>query len=144
VVNELLKCLVRFRARPGRLLICATNSVRDLDPAFLRHGRFDYVLPIGPPDREARDALWQNYLGDASSDVDIAALVASTSGYTPADIAHVARAVAQATFEQTIDTGTRSVPATESYLRTLENTRPIVTTQQASAFEADIQKCARA
>lgn len=40
-VNELLKALVSFRQRQGRLLICATNSVRDLDPAFLRHGRFD-------------------------------------------------------------------------------------------------------
>ena len=31
VVNELLKCLVQFRDRSGRLLVCATNSVRDLD-----------------------------------------------------------------------------------------------------------------
>ncbi|WP_256462135.1 AAA family ATPase [Mycolicibacterium sp. YH-1] len=52
LVNELLKCLVRFRDRPGRLLVCATNSVSDLDSAFLRHGRFDYGLPIGPPDAE--------------------------------------------------------------------------------------------
>jgi transitional endoplasmic reticulum ATPase len=34
VVNELLKCLVAFRDRSGRLLICATNSVGDLDAAF--------------------------------------------------------------------------------------------------------------
>ena len=60
VVNELLKCLVRFRDRPGRLLVCATNSVRELDPAFLRHGRFDCVIPIGPPRRQSpRGALEQ-------------------------------------------------------------------------------------
>ena len=57
VVNELLTSLVRFRDRSGRLLVCATNSVRDLDTASLRHGRFDYVLPIGLPRRScARSA----------------------------------------------------------------------------------------
>ena len=30
----------------------AMNSVRDLDSAFLRHGRFDYV--IGPPEPRGR------------------------------------------------------------------------------------------
>jgi SpoVK/Ycf46/Vps4 family AAA+-type ATPase len=40
IVNELLKALVAFRERSGRLLVCATNSVRALDSAFLRHGRF--------------------------------------------------------------------------------------------------------
>lgn len=57
VVNELLKGLVSFRERAGRLLICATNTVSALDPAFLRHGRFDYVLPIGPPDHVAQRAF---------------------------------------------------------------------------------------
>ena len=53
VTNELLKAIPSFRARDHRLLVCATNSVRDLDPALLRPGRFDYVLPIGPPDMAA-------------------------------------------------------------------------------------------
>ncbi len=32
VVNELLKSIVRFRDRDGRLLVCATNTVAALDP----------------------------------------------------------------------------------------------------------------
>jgi transitional endoplasmic reticulum ATPase len=51
VTNEMLKLIPAFREQAERLLICATNSVRALDSAFLRHGRFDYVLPIGPPTR---------------------------------------------------------------------------------------------
>lgn len=43
VTNELLKLIPGFREHADRLLICATNSVRSLDPAFLRPGRFDYV-----------------------------------------------------------------------------------------------------
>jgi GNAT superfamily N-acetyltransferase len=37
VTNELLKIIPAFRDKPGRLLICATNFIRALDPAFLRH-----------------------------------------------------------------------------------------------------------
>jgi ATP-dependent 26S proteasome regulatory subunit len=36
----LLKIIPTFRERDVRLLVCATNFVRALDPAFLRHGRF--------------------------------------------------------------------------------------------------------
>lgn len=142
VVNELLKSLVRFRDRPGRLLVCATNSVRDLDSAFMRHGRFDYVLPIGPPDATARAALWRRYLVD-DTDIDIDTLVAATDGYTPADVAHVARAVAQETFEKTIDSGTRCHAVTHDFLEIIAGTRPTLTRSQVAEFKRDVNDCAR-
>ncbi len=43
VTNELLKLIPTFREHDDRLLVCATNSVRSLDTAFLRPGRFDYL-----------------------------------------------------------------------------------------------------
>jgi transitional endoplasmic reticulum ATPase len=100
VVNELLKALVSFREKPGRLLICATNSVRDLDPAFLRHGRFDYVLPIGPPDPSARAAMCRRHLDATGDQVDVAQLVTGTEGFIPADINHAARTMAQQLFDR--------------------------------------------
>ncbi len=39
----MLRLIPPFREQDERLLICATNSVRALDGAFLRHGRFDYA-----------------------------------------------------------------------------------------------------
>src|SRR5689334_9190580 len=57
VTNEMLRLIPPFREQDERLLICATNSVRALDSAFLRHGRFDYVSPVGPPDPAAREAF---------------------------------------------------------------------------------------
>ena len=66
-----------FRSREHRLLVCATNSVRDLDPALLRPGRFDYVLPIGPPDPVARAALWTRFVQAVTSEpIEVDALVA--------------------------------------------------------------------
>jgi GNAT superfamily N-acetyltransferase len=141
VVNELLKALVTFRDRPGRLLVCATNSVRTLDAAFLRHGRFDYVLPVAPPDPEARFALWERYLGEDRADVE--ALVAATEGYTPADVAHAARTVAQQSFEATVDTGVRYRPTTEDFLGAIAAMRPTLTPEMVQAFTEDISSYSR-
>ena len=58
ITNEFLKQIPRLREARHHLLVCATNSVGMLDPAFLRPGRFDYVLPVGPPNDEARAAIW--------------------------------------------------------------------------------------
>jgi SpoVK/Ycf46/Vps4 family AAA+-type ATPase len=141
VVNELLKCLVRFRDRPGRLLVCATNSVRELDPAFLRHGRFDCVIPIGPPDDKARGALWSSAVDPVR--IDVAALVTATRDFTPADITYVVRAVAQTTFERSVDHGSRVLPTTTDYLAMIGTTRPTVSAEQVTQFAADIDTYAR-
>ena len=69
VTNELLKLIPNFREHDKRLLVCATNSVHALDSAFLRPGRFDYVIPVGPPDGPARSAVWQRYLGPVAGSV---------------------------------------------------------------------------
>ncbi len=143
IVNELLKSIVRFRDRDGRLLVCATNDVTILDPAFLRYGRFDYVLPIGPPDHAARVALWDSYLARAGGEADLEALAAASDRFTPADIAHVARTVAQALFERTIDTGQRSRPTTRDYLETIGRTKPTVSAPMAEEFSDQITRFAR-
>ncbi|WP_392671566.1 ATP-binding protein [Streptomyces sp. LN785] len=143
VVNELLKSIVRFRDRDGRLLICATNTVAALDPAFLRHGRFDYVLPVGPPDHEARKALWASYIARTGAEADTAVLADASEGFTPADIKQAARTVAQAVFERTLDTGERARPTTEEFLRTIRRTRPTVTDDMALEFADHITRYGR-
>ncbi|MEO9139370.1 MAG: bifunctional GNAT family N-acetyltransferase/ATP-binding protein [Jatrophihabitans sp.] len=145
VVNELLKSLVSFRDRPGRLLVCATNSVRSLDVAFLRHGRFDYVLPIGTPDAIARHDLWKRYLGDGDGDgdVDLESLVNATDGFTPADIEHTARTVAQQTFEKSMDSGQRCRAVTEDFLVAIAGVRPTLTPTMVDEFAEDIEQYAR-
>lgn len=141
VVNELLKALVSFRDRPGRLLVCATNSIRSLDPAFLRHGRFDYILPIGPPDLAARTALWTGYVTE--QEVDVAAVAAASQGFTPADVRHAARTVAQRTFESSVDTGQRCRATTADYLAAAGALRPTLSAEMISAFEEDTRELSR-
>ncbi|MGW1089030.1 ATP-binding protein [Streptomyces sp. NPDC002596] len=139
VTNELLKLIPGFRERDERLLVCATNSIRSLDPAFLRPGRFDYLIPIGTPDPAARAAIWSRHSA-RRDDVDLDALVAASELFTPADIEHAARIAAQAAFERDV---AEAGAHTDDYLAALRQCRPTVTPAVIAEFTADITTHAR-
>jgi transitional endoplasmic reticulum ATPase len=144
VTNEILKLIPPFREQDERLLICATNSVRDLDTAFLRHGRFDYVIPVGPPDDEARHAIWGRYLASVPhSGVDVAAIAEQSRLFTPADIEFAARRTAQLVFERVMFDHGKEVTTTADVLRGIEQTRRTLTPEMVRQFEEDIQSYAR-
>jgi transitional endoplasmic reticulum ATPase len=143
VTNELLKLIPAFRQRDERLLICATNSVRSLDSAFLRPGRFDYIIPIGTPDATARAAIWTRYLGPAADSVDVAALVAASEMFTPADIEFAARKGAQFGFEREIEFRRGEPAHTQDYLTAISETRPSLTEAALAEFSEDIQQRTR-
>jgi len=146
VTNELLKLIPTFRERDTRLLVAATNSVRSLDSAFLRPGRFDYVIPVGPPDADARKALWTAYTKGLGPTIDIGSLVSASDGLTPADIEHAARVAAQASFEREIDEGVvgeQVGASTVDYLAAISQARPTVTESMVREFNEDIDAFAR-
>lgn len=144
VVNELLKSIVSFRERSQRLLVCATNSISALDNAFLRHGRFDYVLPIGPPDQDARSAMWRKSVSDTGAlDVDVGQLVDASDRFTPADVGHASQRVAAATFEATLSSGQRVRAGTTDYLEAIAATRPTLSQSDVEAFIEDIARFER-
>ena len=147
VTNELLKLIPLFRERPGRLLIVATNFIRALDDAFLRHGRFDYVIPIGLPDKTARESIWHRYIPPGSLEsVDVTELVKRTDGFSPADIEFAARKAAQKALESAVYDNGVSVPTgptTEDYLWAIGDTRMTVSGEMVGAFLEDIDALAR-
>jgi SpoVK/Ycf46/Vps4 family AAA+-type ATPase len=144
VTNEMLKLIPSFRERDQRLLICATNSVRALDSAFLRHGRFDYVIPVGPPDDEARQAIWDGYLRAMPHDgLDLDAIVARSRLFTPADIEFAARRTAQFVFERVMLERGDDTVCTADVLRAIADTKRTLTTKIVAAFEQDIKEYAR-
>lgn len=144
VTNEMLKLIPAFREREGRLLVCATNSVRALDAAFLRHGRFDYVIPVGPPDGEARLAIWERYLNEVPhGDLDLGAVVDRSEMLTPADIEFAARRAAQLVFERSVAGDEDAVATTADVLDCITATRPTLSSRMIDEFEADIEEYAR-
>lgn len=148
VTNELLKIIPAFRDQPGRLLVCATNFIRALDDAFLRHGRFDYVVPIGLPDAAARAAIWRGYVpAPARERIDLPALVEASAGFSPADIEYAARRTSQSALEKVLGAGEAGDddegPTTENYLQAIGGTRATVSRQSALEFAEDIERLAR-
>lgn len=143
VTNELLKLIPTFREHDKRLLVCATNSVHALDSAFLRPGRFDYVIPVGPPDPPARAAVWRRYLGAVADAVDEHQLVAASELFTPADIEFAARKGAQAAFEREVVHGGAGRATTEDYLRAIGEVRPTLTAAMLAEFSEDKEHYAR-
>ena len=143
VTNELLKLIPAFRQHDSRLLVCATNAVHSLDSAFLRPGRFDYVIPVGPPDQPARRAIWQRYLGAANGRVDVDRLVATSEFFTPADIEFAARKGAQSAFERQMRDGRGELAGTEDYLAAISEVRPTLTAEMLAEFERGKQDFAR-
>ncbi len=61
IVTALLNELDGFEASNGVLVIAATNSIKALDPALIRPGRFDAKLTVPYPDEAARRQLVQMY-----------------------------------------------------------------------------------
>lgn len=144
VTNELLKQIPRFRDAPYRLLVCATNDIRRLDAAFLRPGRFDFVLPVGPPDDQARGLIWRRYLGEITDeDVDVDALVAASAFFTPADIEHTARKAAQRSFEREHFDGTGRRADTDDFLWAIRDTRPTLDRATMRRFDEDTEDFTR-
>jgi SpoVK/Ycf46/Vps4 family AAA+-type ATPase len=144
VTNEMLKLIPPFREQDQRLLVCATNSVRALDSAFLRHGRFDYVIPVGPPDPAAREAIWDRYLAAIPhGELDMAAIVEESRLFTPADIEFAARRTAQLAFERVLFEDGEGQVTTGDVLHAARQTRRTLTPELVAEFEQDIENYAR-
>ena len=144
VTNEMLKLIPPFREQEERLLICATNSVRALDSAFLRHGRFDYVIPIGPPDLAAREAIWDRYLAAIPhGELDMTAIVEESRLFTPADIEFAARRTAQLVFERVMFERGADQATTADVVHAIGQTRRTLTPELVTDFEQDIKDYAR-
>jgi SpoVK/Ycf46/Vps4 family AAA+-type ATPase len=144
VTNEFLKQIPRMRELPEHLLVCATNWVRRLDAAFLRPGRFDHVLPVGPPDADARRAIWSRYAEEITDEpIDLDALADESDLFTPADIEFAARKAAQRAFERELFEGTTHRATDEDFLTSIRGTRPSLSNEILDSFAEDVERYAR-
>ena len=123
---------------------CATNYVRLLDPALLRPGRFDLILPVGLPDEGDRRALVDQLLTrHQCGPIDLPAIVDATGGLTPADLELVCQRAAQAAFEREVSGGRDSRLETADLWEVLSGYRPTVPDEDRQAFLEDVAHFAR-
>jgi transitional endoplasmic reticulum ATPase len=141
LVNELLKAVPLFKSRPNRLVVMATNSIAAIDPALLRPGRFDLIIPVGAPDEVERAELAVEFLPAG----DPAEVAARTPGFTPADFALVAQRAAQLAFDRALEG--RAPETTEvtgaDVLRAVALTRPSVSVGSSEQFAVEADRYSR-
>lgn len=89
---QLLAEIDGFNPRGDVRIIAATNRPDILDPALLRPGRFDRIIEIPAPDREAREEIFRIHTSKMKlgKDVELDHLAALTENATGADIKAIA------------------------------------------------------
>ena len=88
VVSQILTEMDGLEELHNVTVIAATNRPDILDPALLRPGRFDRLIYVPVPDKNARKEIFRIHLRGKplSEDVDLEKLSERTDGYTGADI----------------------------------------------------------
>jgi len=91
VVSQLLTELDGIQSLQGVVVLAATNRIDIVDSALLRAGRFDKVVIIPMPDKEARREVLKIHMKGKpiAKDVDVDTLVEITEGFSGADIAAI-------------------------------------------------------
>jgi cell division protease FtsH len=87
-LNAILKEMDGFESSDGIIVIGATNRLNDLDPAFIRAGRFDKHIAIDLPDQKGRHEILNVHSKNKnfSPDVDFLSLAKITRGSSGADL----------------------------------------------------------
>jgi transitional endoplasmic reticulum ATPase len=102
VISQMLTELDGLEDLKGVVVIGATNRPDIIDEALLRPGRFDRMLEVPVPDKEARKHIFQIHTNKKplDSDVNLDKLVEMTEGMTGADIAALVNAAAMTAIKE--------------------------------------------
>jgi SpoVK/Ycf46/Vps4 family AAA+-type ATPase len=102
----------------GVLILGATNVPWAVDPAFRRPGRFDRVVFIPPPDREARASILKLLLAErpATDDIDVGLVAERTSGFSGADLRELVETAVDEAIEESLANG-RELPVSMEHLK---------------------------
>ncbi len=106
VISQILTELDGLEELKGVVVIGATNRPDIVDQALLRPGRFDRLLYIPPPEKEAREEIFRIHTARKPiEDVDIKKLAEMTEGYTGADIAALCNEAVMLAIREYVKTG---------------------------------------
>jgi len=104
VISQMLTEMDGLEDLKGVVVIGATNRPDIIDEALLRPGRFDRILEVPFPDKEARKDILKIHTKRKPLDntVDMEKLVELTDGFTGADIAAIVNAAAMSAIKEQV------------------------------------------
>jgi transitional endoplasmic reticulum ATPase len=133
IVNQFLADLDGMQSLQNVFVIGATNRADIIDPAALRPGRFDSVVFVPPPDRDARVDIFKVHTRKMplADDVNLEKLADMTDGFSGADIENLVREAAMAAVRS--DWKTKPVHM-KHFKAALEETRPSISQEDIKRF----------
>jgi len=133
IVNQFLAELDGMQSLQNVLVIGATNRADIIDPAALRPGRFDTVVFVPPPDRDARVEIFKVHTRrmPLADDVSLEKLAEMTDGFSGADIENLVREAAMAA----VRSDWKAKPVHMKHFKSaLEETRPSISQEDVKRF----------
>ncbi|TQV76447.1 AAA family ATPase [Aliikangiella marina] len=126
LVNQLLNEMDSVEGNnEGLFILAATNLPWDIDSALKRPGRFDRVVPVFPPDQEAREHILRYHLRDTPfEDVDVEAIAKQTEQFSGADLAHLVQSAIEVVFEESLETGEARAVSNTDFEQPLKEVKP--------------------
>lgn len=126
IIDQLLSEIDGVENDSDKLLIIgATNMPWDVDSALKRPGRFDKIVFIPPPDKEAREIIFKLKMQDRPADnIDYAYLAKNTELYSGADIENVVELATENVISEIIKTGTERKINMNDLLIAIQETKP--------------------
>ncbi len=144
VVSQLLTELDGLEPLEDVVVLGATNRPDVIDPAILRPGRFERLVEVPLPDREARQEIFRVHTDSVPMQgIDLDTLAAETAGYSGSDIAAVVREASLLSIESYITGDGRATPTVtaDHFARALATVTPTVarggTESAGTEFESE-------
>jgi transitional endoplasmic reticulum ATPase len=134
VVNQLLTSMDGLESMEGVVVIGATNRPDMIDPALMRAGRFDKLILLEVPDKEAREEIFKVHLKNTplDKDVNLGELAQLTEGYVGADIEAICREAALVALRESMKS---TKVKRDHFMEALERIRPSVNSETIKFYQ---------
>lgn len=109
----------------GVLIIGATNTPWNLDPAFRRPGRFDRIVFVPPPNITTRESILRLKLNNKpTGTIDLQSIAKKTENYSGADIDAIIDIAIEQKLESSFSDGIPKPLETDDLLNALKKHKP--------------------
>lgn len=126
LINQFLQELDGIdNTNEGVLIIGATNTPWNLDPAFRRPGRFDRIVFVPPPDMNTRESILRLKLNNKpTGTVDLQSIAKKAENYSGADIDAIIDIAIEHKIESSFTDGIPKPIETSDLLTALKKHKP--------------------
>ncbi|MEM3323549.1 MAG: AAA family ATPase [Metallosphaera sp.] len=121
----------------GVIIVGSTNVPQTLDKALLRAGRFDKLIFIGPPSKQARVEILKVHCGGKplAQDVDLNKIAEMTERYSGADLANICQEAARKVAVEALESKKDRKITMRDFTEIIQRYKPSITLQMLEEFE---------